>query len=92
VMSDTAWFSRSVMEKLAQLRSGSADASEIDELTARERQVLSHIARGSSNEAIAAELGLAAQTIRNYISSIYLKLGVHTRAEAIVWARERGLG
>lgn len=92
VMSDTAWFSRSVMEKLAQLRSGNADRSEVDELTARERQVLSHMARGLSNETIAADLELAPQTVRNYISSIYLKLGVHTRAEAIVWARERGLG
>ncbi len=92
VMSDTTWFSRSVVEKLAQLRSGEPDQTGIDELTARERQVLSYIARGSNNETISTELGLATQTVRNYISSIYEKLGLHTRAEVVVWARERGLG
>ena len=92
VMSDTTWFSRSVVEKLAQLRSGSVDQTGIDELTARERQVLSYIARGANNETISGDLGLATQTVRNYISSIYEKLGLHTRAEVIVWARERGLG
>ncbi len=49
------------------------------------------MARGKSNDAIAAELGIATQTVRNYISVIYDKLGVNSRAEAIVWARERGL-
>ncbi len=92
VMSDTTWFSRSVVEKLAQLRSGEVDQTGIDELTARERQVLSYVAKGSNNETISSELGLATQTVRNYISSIYEKLGLHTRAEVIVWARERGLG
>ncbi len=92
VMSDTTWFSRSVVEKLAQLRSGTVDQTGVDELTARERQVLSYIARGSNNETISSELGLATQTVRNYISSIYEKLGLHTRAEVVVWARERGLG
>lgn len=92
VMSDTTWFSRSVVEKLTQLRSGDPDQTGIDELTARERQVLSYVAKGSSNDVISGELGLATQTVRNYISSIYEKLGLHTRAEVIVWARERGLG
>ena len=92
VMSDTTWFSRSVVEKLAQLRSGEVDQTGVDELTARERQVLSYIARGSNNDTISTELGLATQTVRNYISSIYEKLGLHTRAEVVVWARERGLG
>ncbi len=36
-------------------------------------------------------LGLAEQTVRNQVSKIYVKLNVATRAEAIVWARERGL-
>ena len=92
VMSDATWFSRSVVERLTQLRSGSVDQTGIDELTARERQVLSYVAKGSNNETISSELGLATQTVRNYISSIYEKLGLHTRAEVIVWARERGLG
>ena len=92
VMSDATWFSRSVVERLTQLRSGEVDQTGIDELTARERQVLSYVAKGSNNDTISTELGLATQTVRNYISSIYEKLGLHTRAEVIVWARERGLG
>lgn len=95
VMQDTAWFSRSLMEKLAQVRAkragNSVVANEVAELTKREKQVLEQIARGRSNAAIAAELGLAEQTVRNYITNLYEKLDVHSRAEAVVWARERGL-
>ena len=92
VMQDTAWFSQSVMEKLAQIRSNRHDEAEVAELTPREKQVLAHLARGSSNDDIAAALALAPQTVRNYITTIYSKIGAHSRAEAVVWARERGLG
>lgn len=92
VMSDTSWFSRTVVERLAQLRSEPVDQTGLGELTARERQVLTYVARGANNEAIGTALGLATQTVRNYLSSIYEKLGLHTRAEVVVWARERGLG
>jgi DNA-binding CsgD family transcriptional regulator len=61
------------------------------DLSKREREVLERIARGASNETIAAELGIVPQTVRNYITTVYDKLGVHTRGEAIVWARERGI-
>ncbi len=91
VMQDTAWFSRSVMEKLAQIKAESVDKAGVSELTAREKQVLELVARGQNNEQIASELGIAKQTVRNYITRVYEKLGVHSRAEAIVWARERGL-
>ena len=92
VMQDASWFSRSVVERLAEIRSGSADHARIGELTRRERQVLEHLARGRSNAEIARELGIAAQTVRNYITSVYEKIGVKSRVEAVVWARERGLG
>ena len=91
VMQDTAWFSRSVVEKLTQLQSGELDPRRVSELTKRERQVLERVAQGHSNEVISENLGLAKQTVRNYVTRIYEKLGVHTRAEAVVWARERGL-
>ena len=91
VMQDTAWFSRSVVEKLTQLRAGELDPKVTSELTKRERQVLERVAQGHSNEAIAEDLGIAKQTVRNYVTRVYEKLGVHTRAEAVVWARERGL-
>ena len=49
------------------------------------------MAKGYNNAVIAAELGLAEQTVRNYIINLHEKLGVHSRVEAVVWARERGL-
>ena len=91
VMTDTAWFSRSVMEKLAQLRTGKVDVTEVAELTPREREVLERLATGASNDEIGGALGIARQTVRNYISAVYDKIGVRSRAEAVVWARERGL-
>jgi DNA-binding NarL/FixJ family response regulator len=62
------------------------------DLTPREREVLDLIAAGLSNTAIAARLGLAAKTVGNHISAIFAKLQVATRAEAIIRAREAGLG
>ena len=62
------------------------------ELTRREREVLELIASGMSNQAIAAKLGLSVNTISNHISSIFAKLQVSSRAEAIVRARSAGLG
>ncbi len=49
------------------------------ELSKHEREVLERLARGLNNEQIAEELGIATQTVRNYISTIYDKLGVHSR-------------
>ena len=62
------------------------------ELTPREREILTLIAAGRSNPAIARELVLSPKTVRNHISSIFAKLHVQARAEAIVRAREAGLG
>jgi DNA-binding NarL/FixJ family response regulator len=61
-------------------------------LTTREREVLDLIARGASNSAIAQSLSLSTKTVGNHISSIFAKLAVAGRAEAIVRAREGGLG
>jgi DNA-binding NarL/FixJ family response regulator len=67
-------------------------AEPFPELTERERQVLDRIARGESNATIADRLGIRLKTVRNYASTIFDKLMVATRAEAIVRAREAGLG
>lgn len=61
-------------------------------LTARERELLEHLARGLDNHQIAAHLDLSAKTVRNHVSSIFAKLGVESRAQAIVRAREAGFG
>jgi DNA-binding NarL/FixJ family response regulator len=62
------------------------------ELTAREHEVLELIARGLGNQAIAERLFLAPKTVRNLVSTIFSKLQVADRAQAIVRAREAGLG
>ena len=94
VMRDTGWFSRGVVEKLANLRARAQDAEpsiEIQDLTRRERQVLGALAQGLNNDQIAESLGISKNTVRNYVANVYGKLGVSSRAEAVVWARERGV-
>jgi DNA-binding NarL/FixJ family response regulator len=60
-------------------------------LSERERQVLELIARGRSNDQIAEQLALSRGTVRNYASSVFSKLQVTGRAQAIVKAREAGI-
>jgi DNA-binding NarL/FixJ family response regulator len=62
------------------------------ELTSREREVLDLMARGLSNAEFAGDLYLSQKTVRNHVSNIFLKLQVADRAQAIVRAREAGLG
>jgi pimeloyl-ACP methyl ester carboxylesterase/DNA-binding CsgD family transcriptional regulator len=69
-----------------------AGASSIDDLTAREREVLEIIAQGRDNSEIAALLRISQKTVRNHVSIILGKLGIRSRAKAIVLARDAGLG
>jgi DNA-binding NarL/FixJ family response regulator len=62
------------------------------ELTDRERQILELIARHETNPEIARRLHLSQKTVRNHVSNIFTKLQVSDRAQAIVRAREAGLG
>lgn len=78
----------SILEKIGAGRDGPA----LPQLSPRERQVLNIVATGASNAAIADQLGLSPKTVGNHISAIFLKLGVATRGEAIVIARDAGLG
>jgi DNA-binding NarL/FixJ family response regulator len=61
-------------------------------LTDREREILNLIARGHPNPSIARELSLSTKTVGNYVSNIFTKLQVADRAQAIIRAREAGLG
>ncbi|WP_242137940.1 PAS domain S-box protein [Sphingomonas sp. TREG-RG-20F-R18-01] len=94
VMSDASWFSRNVVEKLANLRADRAGKplKETAQLTRREREVLGHLGQGQDDEGIADALGLTRTTVRNHVSRIYGKIGVNKRGAAIIWARERGIG
>ena len=68
------------------------DPAAFPELTDREREILELVARGRSNADITAELVLSPKTVRNHVSNIFSKLQVRDRAEAIVRAREAGMG
>ncbi len=62
------------------------------DLTEREREILSRIARGRSNAEIADELSISLKTVRNHASNIFNKLQVADRTQAAIRAREAGLG
>lgn len=94
VMKDASWFSRSIMDKLASLKNPPRAGQAVQtpaELTGREREVLELICKGHDDKAIAGQLSLSANTIRNHVASIYAKIGVNRRTAAVAWARERGL-
>ena len=67
-------------------------SSPFAQLTGRERQVLELLAAGLSTTAIAVRLGVAAKTVTNNLSTIFAKLGVTSRTEAALLARDHGLG
>ena len=81
-----SWFSQQVVAHL--VHPIAPDGRNHPNLTQRELQIVQLIARGWDNARIAGELSLGEQTIRNYVSRVYGKIGVQTRAEAVVWARD----
>jgi DNA-binding NarL/FixJ family response regulator len=68
------------------------DPDAFPELTDREREILDMVAAGRSNGEITATLVLSPKTVRNHVSNIFAKLQVRDRSEAIVRAREAGMG
>ena len=61
------------------------------ELTARENAILRLVAQGAANGEIARRLFISEKTVRNHLTNIFEKLGVDSRARAIVVARDRGV-
>jgi DNA-binding NarL/FixJ family response regulator len=76
----------------AQFTTGARAAGPFPQLTPREHEVLDLMARGLSNAAIADHFVLSLKAVRNQVSSIFAKLGVARREEAIVLARDHGMG
>jgi DNA-binding NarL/FixJ family response regulator len=72
--------------------SSRAGAAPFADLTEREREVLELVARGRSNAEIGKQLQISAKTVRNHVSNVFAKLQVSDRAQAIIRAREAGLG
>jgi DNA-binding NarL/FixJ family response regulator len=62
-----------------------------EELTAREREILTAVARGLSNKAISEELWVTEQTVKFHLTNVYRKLGVPSRTAAVRYAHEHGL-
>ncbi len=91
-----AIFSPQVAEKVlayfASPQPRTAPPRAFPELTDREREVLELIARGHPNPSIARALSLSTKTVGNYVSNVFTKLQVADRAQAIIRAREAGLG
>jgi DNA-binding NarL/FixJ family response regulator len=78
---------------IAHFTSGSGStAAAFPSLTDREREVLEMVAAGKGNATIAHELMISLKTVRNHVSNIFTKLQVSERSQAIVKAREAGLG
>ncbi|GAA1042862.1 response regulator transcription factor [Virgisporangium ochraceum] len=67
------------------------DLTALDTLTAREREVLAVMGRGRSNAEIGVDLGMAESTVKTHVSRLLGKLGVRTRVQAAIAAREAGL-
>jgi pimeloyl-ACP methyl ester carboxylesterase/DNA-binding CsgD family transcriptional regulator len=67
-------------------------ASMLDQLTPREREIVQVLAWGLDNSEIAARLKISEKTVRNHVSTIFSKLGVTSRAQAVARARDAGLG
>ncbi len=90
-----AIFSASMAERLVGFFSAprqTISSLPFPDLTEREREILTLIAQGRSNSEITQQLVIGQKTVRNYISSIFSKLQVADRAQAIIRAREAGLG
>ncbi|UUL83274.1 helix-turn-helix transcriptional regulator [Sphingomonas qomolangmaensis] len=91
VMKDANWLSHSILDKLATLRRPEAPAPPSN-LSPREREILELICDDLDDNAIAVQLGLSRNTVRNHVARLYAKIGVNRRSGAVVWGRERGMG
>jgi DNA-binding NarL/FixJ family response regulator len=95
VSSGDAIFSATIAQRLIDFFASPRPAQAVlpfPDLTDREREILTLIAQGRRNTEIAQSLVITPKTVRNYISSIFSKLQVADRAQAIIRAREAGLG
>jgi len=68
-----------------------SDISLLSSLSDRQREVLCHIARGSSNKAISAKMNISQNTVKAHLATIFKILGVHNRTEAFYFAARAGM-
>ncbi|MBO1078252.1 PAS domain-containing protein [Roseomonas haemaphysalidis] len=95
VMTDAGAIRAMVLDHLARTASDrpqDVPAPALSGLPKRAREVLVLVSQGLDDGAIAERLGLGRVTVRNHINRLYRRLGVGSRGQLIVWARERGMG
>lgn len=85
-------FGPEIAKRLMSFFSGTKPPQIFPDLTDCERELLQLIAQGYNNAEISNKLFLAPKTVRNHISNIFSKLQVADRAQAIIKARDAGLG
>lgn len=90
--SEPAWerFCAEVLDFMNVKSASRAEDPAFESLTAREREVLALITEGLGNAQIAARLSISEKTVRNHVSNLFDKLGVWTRAQAMVFAHDHG--
>jgi DNA-binding NarL/FixJ family response regulator len=79
-----------LMAFLSSHRSATAPAQSAEPLTARELEVLAHVAQGLTNRAIGHQLGISDRTVQGHLANIFSKMGVSSRTEAVMAAVKRG--
>lgn len=91
---EPAWerFCHEILEFTGVKNSAQSEDAAFAALSPRERQILELLVEGFGNAQIAAQLSISEKTVRNHVSNLFDKLGVWTRAQAIVFARDRGFG
>jgi DNA-binding NarL/FixJ family response regulator len=89
---EAAWttFKEAVLEFTGRPRSTGAEDPLLAALSAREKQILGAVVAGRNNSEIGAALFVSEKTVRNSLTRIFEKLGVRTRTQAAVRARDRG--
>ena len=87
---EDGWFAPKIVQRFLRWE-GQKTAWQSQGITSRELEVLKVLSQGLGNDEIADVLANAVGTVKNHLTSIYMKLGVRSRAEAIVWAHTHGL-
>lgn len=94
IMADPSWIRGPFIEKIKawlQAARPAARVSDLDRLTAREREILVLVCEGQTDAEIGRALDLSQNTVRNHLASVFRKIGVNRRSAAVVWARERAI-
>jgi DNA-binding NarL/FixJ family response regulator len=92
ILQGATWFSHKIFDTMLLLeRHRHQEFQSWEHLTERQQALLVCLGKGWSNKQISLELRLAEQTVRNYTSLLYEKLGIESRSQAVIWFHEQKL-